>query len=140
EHWLFNRFNITSNNTARLKDVTNTVTQLSSNAVVVAAGANITVTPTSSGSTMTYTVASGAGGGTNQLIQTNGVNLGSGGTVNWANGVTGFISGAVMTLGTSGSGGGNLTTNPTQFAGAPLSIKKGAQMTNADFYGITTNN
>ena len=52
-----------------------------------------------------------AASGTNLLVQTNGVNVGSAGTVNWITGVTGSISGAVATLGISaagGSGGGGM--------------------------------
>jgi hypothetical protein len=37
----------------------------------------------------------------------------------------------------TGSGGGNLTTNANQFLGVPLSIVAGAQITNANFYGMT---
>lgn len=40
-----------------------------------------------------------AASGTNQLVQTNGVNVGSAGTVNWTTGVTGYIAGAVANLG-----------------------------------------
>lgn len=50
-------------------------------------------------------------GGTNTLIRTNGVTMGSVGTVNWTAGVTGSVSGAVATLGVSASGGGITAIN-----------------------------
>jgi hypothetical protein len=44
-------------------------------------------------------------GGTNQLIQIGGANLGSAGTVNWTTGVTGYMAGVVANLGVNLSGG-----------------------------------
>jgi hypothetical protein len=41
------------------------------------------------------------GSGTNHLVQTNGVDLGTAGTVNWTTGVTGYVSGGVVNLGTT---------------------------------------
>lgn len=54
------------------------------------------------------TISSASGSGTNTLFQTNGVSLGSAGTVNWTTGVTGYLAGAVANLGVSvsPSGGG----------------------------------
>lgn len=43
--------------------------------------------------------------GTNQIITTNGVTLGQVGTVAWDTGVTGYVSGAVAHLGTTGGAG-----------------------------------
>lgn len=54
--------------------------------------------------------------GTNALVQTNGVNIGSIGTLNFNAGVTGFVSGTVVTVGTTGTGGGDAGgTNARQF-------------------------
>lgn len=62
----------------------------------------------------TFTIT-GSGGGTNTLVQTNGVNLGSAGTVNFSPGVTGYLAGAVANLGVNVSGavggGSSLWTN-----------------------------
>jgi hypothetical protein len=61
-----------------------------------------------------------AASGTNMLTQTNGVNVsaGSSGTVNWTTGVTGYVSGAVVHLGVSATGGSatalGFNTNATQ--------------------------
>ena len=70
--------------------------------------------------------------GTNMVVQTNGVNVGSGGTVNWTAGVTGYVSGAVLNLGaTGGAGGAGVTTNANQFAAViPLTLKSGVLVTN----------
>lgn len=54
------------------------------------------------------------GSGTNHLVQTNGVTVGSAGTVNWTAGVTGHVSSGVLHLGVSaagGGGGGDVTTS-----------------------------
>jgi hypothetical protein len=52
------------------------------------------------------------GTGTNHLVQTNGVTVGTAGTVNWTAGVTGYVSSGVVHLGVSasGGGGGDVTT------------------------------
>ena len=54
------------------------------------------------------TISSVAGSGTNSLYQTNGVSVGSAGTVNWTTGVTGHLAAGIAHLGVSvsPSGGG----------------------------------
>ena len=69
----------------------------------VFAGANISIATNSWGQ---ITISGGAGGGTNALIQTNGVNVGSIGTLNFVSGVTGYVSGVDIFLGINAAGGG----------------------------------
>jgi len=83
-----------------------------------------------------------AGSGTNILIQINGVDLGSAGTINWTTNVTGYLAGATANLGVNviGGGGSGLITNSSQFLGSPLSIINGAWLSNMNFWGNGTNN
>lgn len=78
------------------------------NGVLVAAGAGVSIATNVTGSNVTYTFSVTAGG-TNTLWVTNGVTLGSAGTVAWDTGVTGYLAGAVAHLGVNVSGG---TTPP----------------------------
>lgn len=75
------------------------------------------------------------GSGTNTLFQTNGVNLGSAGTVNFI-GSTGMIAGANATIGIPGTGGGGGgPLNPSQFLPTTVTnFKSGAMVTNVLAY------
>lgn len=68
--------------------------------------------------------AAGASSSTNSLFQTNGVDVGSAGTVNWTTGVTGYLAGAVANLGVNVSGAVATGFETNQFttnkAGSPV--------------------
>ena len=116
-------------------------TLVSTNGSVVGWGSNVVwdtgVTGYVSGSVLHLGSSAAPSSGTNALVSTNGITLGSGGTFAFEAGVTGYLAGSVLHLGVSsaGVGGGGLTTNANQFAGVPLSIMSGAQVTNMVFLG-----
>jgi hypothetical protein len=58
------------------------------------------------GGELVETAVPAASGGTNTLFSTNGVTLGSAGTVNWTAGVTGYLAGAIAHLGVNVTGSG----------------------------------
>lgn len=60
-------------------------------------------------------------GGTNVLIQTNGVTIGSIGTLNWTTNVTGYVAGAVVNLGVTATGG----SSPLEISNVTYVTKNG---------------
>lgn len=56
------------------------------------------------------TISSASGSGTNNLIQTNGVDVATIGTLNFTTGFTGYVSAGIVYIGNSVAGGGDVTT------------------------------